>query len=373
MLANAASPESMAITMSRTSSGRFALLTAALGAMLFSALTAGPGIAAATPEPQPVQLALKPVNQPGAYFDLSLEPGHAQDFEVEIGNHGPEAIAARTYAADAYSIINGGFGAEDRDGERSGTTTWLSYPTEVLELGPGQANVRTFTITVPAETLPGQYITSLILENDVPVEGTGSVALDQVVRRAVAVSIRVPGPLEPAFEFGSADHKITADHSVVGVEITNTGNAHVKPAGDMTIRDGSGKTVSEAPIIMDSVYAHNATRVETTLDSILEPGEYTLDITLTDAATKATSTAAAVPFTVTDDEVEKARTAEPAPLPGIFQDTGPGILPYLIGVALVAILGVVFLIFRRRRTESTPAAGPRSARTSRDGGPTRQH
>lgn len=340
-----------------TTTGCLAAIATAVGGMLLcGALLAGPAFAAAAPDAQPVQLSLKPVDQPGPYFDLTLEPGQQQEFRVEIGNHGPEAIAARTYAADVYSITNGGFGAEDRDGEPSDTTAWLSYPTEVLELVPDQANIRPFTITVPTDTAPGHYITSLILENDAPVEGSGSVALNQVIRQAVAVSIRVPGPVAPAFVFGSADHKITAQHSVVGIEITNTGNANLKPAGEMTVRDASGKAVSEAPIIMGSVYAHDATRVETTLATTLQPGVYTVDIILTDDVTKATSTGSALPFTVTAAEVEEARTADPAGLPEVFQDAGSGLMPYLIGGAIVAGTVALFLALRRRRRRPRQAA-----------------
>jgi hypothetical protein len=359
--------------MTQTTVRRFAVITTVLGGTLLGGVAiVGPAAAATTPQAQPVQLSLKPVNQPGSYFELSLEPGQTEEYEVELGNHGPEPIAARTYAADAYSITNGGFGAEDRNGTPSATTSWVSYPTEVLELDPEQANIRTFSITVPADTAPGQYITSVILENDAPVEGSGGVALDQVIRQAVAVSIRVPGPLNPGFAFGAAGHKVAAVHSVVGVQLTNTGNANLKPAGEIAIKDASGKTVSEAPVTMGSVYAHDATRVETTLGSILDPGDYTLDITLTDAATKMTSTGTALPFTVTADEVQKARAAQPAPLPKVAQDTGLGVLPYVVGAAVMALLVVPFLVFRRKRMASTPSAEG-SGRTRREGGSWRRH
>lgn len=362
--------------MFHTTAGRLTALTVALGGVLVGgALLAGPAFAEATPDPQPVQLSLKPLNQPGSYFDLTLEPSQEEELQVEIGNHGSQAIAARTYAADVFSIINGGFGAKDRDSEPSRTTTWLTYPPDVLELAPDQANVRPFTITVPADTAPGQYITSLIVENDVPVEGSGSVALNQVIRQAVAVSIRVPGALEPGFKFGSASHKISAKHSVVGVDIINTGNANLKPAGEMTIRDGAGKEVSHAPITMGSVYAQDSTRVETTLASTLAPGDYTVDITLTDAATHATSTGTALPFTVTAAEVEKARTSDPGTLPEISQDNDPGLTPYLIGAAVLALLAVLFFVFRRKPRPATPPepGGRRTARRSSTGGATRRH
>lgn len=360
--------------MTQTTARRFALLTAVLaGTLLGGASIAGPAAAWPASEASPVQLSLKPVNQPGSYFELSLEPGQTEKFEVELGNHGPKPIAARTYAADAYSITNGGFGAENRDGTPSATTSWISYPTEVLQLDPEQANIRTFSITVPADTEPGQYITSLILENDALVEGSGGVALDQVIRQAVAVSIRVPGILNPGFAFGAAGHKVAAVHSVVDVELTNTGNANVKLTGGVTIKDASGKTVSEAPVTMGSVYAHDATRVETALASVLNPGQYTLDVTLTDAATKVTSTGTALPFTVTADDVRKARAAQPAALPGVAQDTGPSVLPYVVGTALMALLVVLLLVSRGKRMASTSPEAEGSARARPRRGSRRRH
>jgi len=115
-------------------------------------------------------------------------------------------------------------------------------------LPAGQANTRTFTVSVPTGTAPGEYLTSLILENDVAIQGSGSVTLNQIVRQAVAVSIRIPGPLEPAFAFKAASHMITADRSVVDVQITNTGNSNLKPAGTLTIHDHTGKIVAQAPV-----------------------------------------------------------------------------------------------------------------------------
>ena len=109
-----------------------------------------------------------------------------------------------------------------------------------------------------------------MLESAEPVEGSGEVALNQIVRQALPVTVQVPGPLEPAFEFGRAGHIDTAGRSVVQVGITNTGNAHVEPAGDLTIRDDSGETVSEAEATMSNFFAGTETQVETTLDGALD-------------------------------------------------------------------------------------------------------
>jgi hypothetical protein len=359
--------------MSPTLTGRMALVLTATAAMLLGPVGAGAASPAPDPGSPPVQLSLKPMNQAAPYFDLTLEAGQAGDFSVELGNHGAESIATRTYAADAYSIVNGGFDAENRDSEGSGTTTWLSYPTEVRDLQPGESSERAFTVSVPSDTLPGQYITSLVLENDVPVAGSGGVALNQVVRQAVAVSVRVPGPLAPSFAVGSADHTIIANKSVIGVELANTGNANLKPAGRLTVRDSGGTVVSEAPVTMDSVYAGDSTRIETMLGDILEPGGYTLDFALTDAASNAASTGTGLPFTVTADEVDTARSAQPGLLPGVNQSSD-GTLPLMIAAAaMIVLLTVSLLALRRWRWASSPSNGRRSARARRGPSTERRH
>ena len=128
-----------------------------------------------------VKLALTPIGSPGLYFDLTMRPGETQSLAVRLSNAGTAAIAARTYAADVYTIINGGFGGLLRDDARTGTTKWLDYPTVVLQLPAGQGIQRKFTVAVPPDAGPGEYITSLVLENDEPISGDGSVSLDQIV------------------------------------------------------------------------------------------------------------------------------------------------------------------------------------------------
>ena len=69
-----------------------------------------------SPRDAQIKLALLPVGQAGSYFDLTMRPGETRSLR---GRHRPttatSALAARTYAADVYTIINGGFGGRLRD------------------------------------------------------------------------------------------------------------------------------------------------------------------------------------------------------------------------------------------------------------------
>ncbi|MCU1568603.1 MAG: hypothetical protein JWQ56_3540 [Pseudarthrobacter sp.] len=317
-------------------------------AAAFSVLAA-PQPASAAGTPPPVKLSLKPVGQPGAYFALTMQSGQRLNLQAELGNYGTGLVEARSYAADAYTIVNGGFGARERDSRPSGTTTWLTYPTAVLQLPAGQSKLRAFSVAVPAGTAAGQYLTSLVLENNIPVKGSGTVALNQIIRQVIAVSITVPGPLHPGFSFGSASHKVTAGKSVVDIDIANSGNANIKPAGEFTIRDSAGKTVSQAALAMESFYAHTETQVETTLGGQLQPGNYTVTVKLTDRTTKATATAENLPFTVAAPDATNSTATQENQLPQILQGSGPGLLLYVGAAALLAVFLIVALFIRRSR------------------------
>ena len=326
------------------------------------------GLVAAAPvhaAEQPVQLSAKPVNQPGQYFDLTLRPGQTRQLQIALGNHGTSTIAARTYAADVYTIINGGFGARLRDDTPGGTTAWLDYPSQVLTLLPGRATVRTFTVTVPSGTPAGEYITSLILENNAPIKGEGSVRLDQVVRQAVAVAVRVPGPLHPGLTIGHATHKLSAGRSVIGVEVSNTGNMRLTPSARLVLHDHSGAVVSRAKVAMDSFYAKTATKVEITLATALDPGKYTVDLSLDDPDRDAHATAEGLRLTVavpegSDDAAPPVSTQVIDVLQG---ESGPvrvwAFALFVLAVCLVATLITV----RRMRGRRQPATRGRRRAT----------
>jgi len=83
------------------------------------------------------KLVLAPVDQAGPYFDLTMHPGDTATFKVDLANDGDTGVAARTYATDVFTIINGGYGGRLRDAAQTGATTWLTYATTVLDLPSG--------------------------------------------------------------------------------------------------------------------------------------------------------------------------------------------------------------------------------------------
>jgi hypothetical protein len=316
---------------------------------------------------QPVQLSAHPAGRPGGYFDLVVRPGERRHLKVVLGNHGARAIAARTYAADVYTIINGGFGARLRGTPATGTTRWLDYQPRILQLPAGKAIERTFTLTVPKGTAPGEYISSVVVENDKPVKGRGAVAIDQVVRQAVTVAVRVPGALRPALAIGNARHSVVAGRSVVGVDVRNTGNARLKPRGQLVLGDSRRQVVSRAAVTMDSFYANTATQVEVTLAKTLQPDRYTVDLSLKDAERGGSANAQYLPLVVTKPRVATGSTGPGSRLTEVLQSTPVGVSAYAIaGTAALALSaaagGLLLLLPLRRRRAGRPSEHSEVAR-----------
>jgi len=333
---------------------------AALALLAVTLLASAPPAAA---EGQAPRLGLTPAGQAAAYFDLTLVPGEQRHLEVEAANFGDEAVLARTYAADVYSIVNGGFGADLYGEDATGTTSWLTYATQQITLGPREALIVSVAVTVPGGTPPGQYIAALVIENVEPQRGTGPVALDQVNRNAIAVAIDVPGPRQPTLMIGAVGHKSVAGHSIVTFEVDNPGSVHLKPTGAVRLLDAGRSEIASARVVMDSVYASTGTLLEVPLADPLLPGDYCAELSLTDPATGAHDATGCMAFSVGARAASPGADSGPAlpwGLPGtsVAMTAVRGGLLVIAGGALVGV-AILLVVRRRRSRHRTPAAPAR--------------
>jgi hypothetical protein len=303
-----------------------------------------------------IRLAVEPVGEDAPFFERTLDPGARAELVVNLANYGEVAVNARTFAADVYSIINGGFGARLRDEPTTGTTTWLAYPTDVLTIEPGQAIRRSFTVSVPSDARPGEYITSIVIENDQPITSGEGIAFNQFVRSAVAVVVTVPGSAMAELELGDARHSFLGSQSVVGVAVDNTGAQFLRPEGTITITNEAGETVERRDVAMDSVYSHTSTWLEVVLGRGLAPGRYLAVVDIVDPD-RGGAASGSRPFEV------GANNAPAVPNPGTAAtdtldlpvigpvSSGGMIVPaFVTGLTIGGFAIAVLVIVRRRRT-----------------------
>lgn len=243
----------------------------------------------------------------GDYFDVTLDAGKQATLKGTIGNGSAIPVKAILYAADAHSGVNGGFILNDSTQPTTAPTTWLDFPTTTREFKAQEAIETSFTVSVPAGTPPGQYITGIAVETAEATRMPGSAPLLVKYRLMAAVLITVPGKVSPGFTLGDVTIASEGQSATITGAITNTGNVRVRPAGTLTVTDASGAKVIDAPITMSSVYAGDATSWQVIVPSPLPEGDYTVNVDLKDADTGTTAA-------VSNARVAVAKPAAPAPI-----------------------------------------------------------
>ncbi len=331
--------------------------------MIMSLSAAGSSMAQ---ESDRVQLGIKPVGINGSYVDLTMTPGESMQVTVEIGNFGTRDAVASVYPADVYSLVNGGMGVRLADEPTNGTTQWVSFRTETVSLPSAEAQLRTFAVSVPGTASPGEYITSVVIQDATPVESAqpDTVGAHRVNRQAIAIAITVPGPIAPALMLGDIKHKVAGGRSVITVDVTNDGNVRLQPSGELILSDALGIDQGRFPVVMDSVYAGTSTVAEIAFSTLLIPGDYIVVLSLTDTKHDVVVRTPSQPLTIPVSSVLVSPPASAAFLAAAITTTpeddtwGLSTLRLDLGtsapLAAAVMLGVVTLIWGGIATARRP-------------------
>ncbi len=300
------------------------------------------------------------------------------DLEVELANHGNNPILVQIYAADVYSLINGGFGVRLFDEPTSGATRWIDFPSEAFELDGQTSTIRSIQLEIPDDAAAGEYLSALVIQNANPTGGTGEgVGFKQVNRQAIAVAVTLPGELIPGLAFGDVTHKFVGGKSVLLAEVENTGNVHMKLEGQFTVTDSGGAEVLNQPVTMGTVYAGTLTHLEVPVGSALAPGDYRVsvelgnaDLNISQQLESALITVPEAPATPIPANAAPAADAAPADAPaaaGTESTSQNGLATWMIvaGIAAALVLGaggaiLGFALMRRKNDGggAQPAASP---------------
>jgi hypothetical protein len=254
-----------------------------------------------TPVPAQIAFSLNPTGQQdGSFFEFTADPGSTTDLSVEFSNQYTEPLTLRSFVSDAFTLTNGGLGVSDEGTNTQVPTPWIDYPAETYDLDPGEAREVDFTVAVPADAAPGNYLSVLVLQTAEPVPVEGTQLFDQIIRKAIAIDITVPGEENPAFTIGDVVYASGPNVPSLSIGIANTGNQRLRPAGAVSIVDSTGTEVLSADVAMGSVYPRTNTQLQFVLQQPLPAGEYGLNLTLKDEATGAEASVSQQSFMVAE-------------------------------------------------------------------------
>jgi hypothetical protein len=242
----------------------------------------------------------------GSYFDATVEAGKSSNLTALLANTGDKVQDLRVYPINAGTDEGGGFLAAEYGTIPNTVTKWVGMEEQVFTLEPEMGAEITFSVTVPAGTAPGQYITAVAGEHAEASSVEGTENFTQKLRYVVPVFITVPGKTTAGFEVGDITTTTNDGAIVVTVDLSNTGDVRVRPEGSIDILDADAKLVISIPVKMESIYAHDGTTLTVGTNQAIPPGDYTVEVELSDKETKTTASG-------TSDPVHIDLAATPVP------------------------------------------------------------
>ncbi|HVJ98408.1 MAG TPA: hypothetical protein VNC41_16385, partial [Acidimicrobiia bacterium] len=122
------------------------------------------------------------------------------------------------------------------------TARWITVSSPEVTLGAGLERLVSFTVRVPADAKPGQYLAGI--SASVPRDPTAkkenganqaAFSLELSFQRAIAVQVNVPGPAAPKLVVTGAEADATPNGVGIGIHMANQGNAFARGKGSVRI------------------------------------------------------------------------------------------------------------------------------------------
>jgi len=187
-------------------------------------------------------------------FDFSANPGDTLNDAVRVHNEGSEPVTLRVESVnftsqpgDETSGVPEFYPADETRNGRE-LAPWVSFINKEVTLQPGERGSMFFEIKVPADAGPGSYFGAAVVTSVLPKSDQG---VSVIGNTAVLILLKVNGD---AFEeaaltsFTAAPNFSSSLPATFEARVENAGTVHLRPYGDVRIKDMFGRTVAVVPI-----------------------------------------------------------------------------------------------------------------------------
>ena len=245
------------------------------------------GFASAATDP-PTQFGIRPANpssdkSTSGYFVLQAGPGATIHDAVVVANPGTIPVSVLLYPVDAATGASGGAVYLNHSESRTGVGSWITLDSSQVDVPPSQQATVSFTIVVPPGTRGGDHLGGIVAElvpAPVRTSGAGSGAdqagfgVTTVTRAVTAVLLKVGQAGTPSLKITSVKAPDLAGYPTLVLSLHNDGNALVKPVGQVSLTDASGKTVLNTPLKIDTIVPETSIDYPVQADLPSQAGTY---------------------------------------------------------------------------------------------------
>ena len=218
------------------------------------------------------------------FYLLNAKPGAVITQQVRITNPNPHADTVNVEAVDGSTNDETGAQYGAPGSPKAQTARWISVATPQITLQSKQVRDVSFTVRVPSDTKPGQYLAGV--SASVPVAdggpqhkakpGDAGFSLDLQLQRVVAVEIDVPGPRAPSLVVTGAEPKATPSGINLDIHMANQGNAFAHGKGVIRVAD----TKTDYAFKIDTFVSQTAIVYPMAWTKNVVPGLHTVQVDL---------------------------------------------------------------------------------------------
>ncbi|WP_031090689.1 WxL protein peptidoglycan domain-containing protein, partial [Streptomyces sp. NRRL WC-3549] len=227
-----------------------AVLLTLLAALAFAGTSTGQARAAEGDVTWTVRTAANGFGDDRPSFSYGVNPGGEVEDAMVVANHGTAPLSLAVYAADGYTTEKGQLDLLTREKKSPSIGTWVHTTGGSVEIAPGRSAEIPFTVEVPPDATPGDYVGGILTSLKQPGDTEG-IAVDR--RLGIRIKLRVSGALRPALSVedlhvgyeGSAAPFARGDATVT-YTLHNTGNALLSGTQEVSLTAPFGTLGTDA-------------------------------------------------------------------------------------------------------------------------------
>lgn len=203
---------------------------------------------------------------------IELEPGRVRTVEYQIHNSGPQDLNIEVDPKDWSGI---------EDGQGTDISQWLSLEQDKLEVKAGQGKPLRVKVTSP-ENVNGELLAMLFLcykqAQDSPLNIRNGIPLYLVIKGTEDYDAKIEG-IKLRYRKGRRNDRLSLN---IRVRAKNTGNIHINPDLDISIKNSDGEEVRQLRLKKSQIILRGKGHTYNLdwWDPVLPEGRYTVVATL---------------------------------------------------------------------------------------------